>query len=153
MKGITLLELVLVLFIFSLIISIGVYSYNYHAKKISIENDTYTIYSDFTNARTSAFTEKEVKFVKIIGLDKKVIIIDNDSNENNGYISATNLANSFVASSNGSGNIFRFDKNGFADYQGHIRSQVDLSSHYDCVVVSYGRIAIGKYDGNNCVAK
>lgn len=153
MKGITLLELVVVILIFSLLISIGVYSYNYYSKKISIENDTYAIYSDLTNARTSAFTEKEKRFVRIIGFDKKTLIIDNDSDDNNGYLSETRLINSFISSSNGSGNIFRFDKNGFADYQGSIRSQANLSSHYDCVIVSYGRISIGKYDGSSCVAK
>lgn len=150
MKGITLFELVIAIFIFSVLISVGVYSYNYYSKKFSIENDTYLIYSDLTNARISAFTEKETRFVKLINTDGKILRIDNDSDDSNGYLSETKLLNTFIASSNGSGDIFKFDKNGFADYQGNIHSQSDFGSQYDCVVVSYGRIELGKYKKSSC---
>lgn len=153
MRGLTLIELIIVLVIFSIVISIGVYAYNSYSKKISIENDVYSIYTMLNKARTSAFTEKISLTVRLIGTDNRTFIIDNDTNSTNGYFDEVNLTNAFYSSTNGALDSFRFDRNGFADYQGHIRSIERTDNSIDCVVVSFGRIAIGKFDGNQCKAK
>ncbi|MCX8084789.1 MAG: type II secretion system GspH family protein [Calditerrivibrio sp.] len=153
LRGMTLLELIIVIFILSLIIGVSVYYYNKLSKKVSIENDTYNLYSLAIQARVLGFTEKENKIIRILGPDNTTAIMDNDSNITNGYILQLKLQNPFIPSSNGSNDIFRFDKNGFADYQGHIRAKEISDSAYDCVVISYGRIALGKYNNNSCNAK
>lgn len=153
MRGMTLLELIIIILILGSTLSYGVYWLHQHNKKIDVESDTRKIYALVSESRASAFYEKEQKFVKLIDNGKK-LIIDNDTDVNNGYIKELSLNNRFTVSSNYSGNsgVLRFDRNGFADFQGNIRIDSDVGSVFDCVVVSYGRIAIGKYTNNSCNA-
>lgn len=154
-RGITLLELLIVLVILGAILSVSVYYYNLYSKRISIEEDVYKIYALMMKARTSAFTEKEKRYIKLITTDNKTIVMDNDTDTSNGYLESVSTVNKFlIRGSISPYDFFRFDRYGFSDTQGSVRySGEDIGAVYDCVVVSWTRIAIGKYDGSSCKAK
>ncbi|MGB9730930.1 MULTISPECIES: pilus assembly FimT family protein [Calditerrivibrio] len=149
-RGLTLLELMIVLVILGIVLSVGVYSYESYSRKISVEDDVHTAYAFIMKARVASFTEKEDTYVILINQDGKALVMDNDSDTNNGFIERIDLKNRFLQNIS----YFKFDKNGFADFQGDIRSYEDVGAQYDCVVISWSRVAKGKYDQNQnkCVA-
>lgn len=142
--GLTLVELLVTISILSILVGIGLYSYKSYSNKRDLENDIYKIYSFANKTRVSAFTDKENYYIYLAGGGLN-IIMDNDTNELNGYIEVINLKIKFISDNSS----YLFDKNGFLKSNGKIYPEEVYDVQYNCILFS-DMVYLGKLNGANC---
>ncbi len=158
MKGVTLIELIIVLLIIVILAGIGYTGFSSWALKNKVEKDTRAIYSELTHIRMVAFTEKRVCGVYWESEPFNTLHIrcdnDSDSDIKTGYeeLGLVKLQTDFVIPSGliKTRQTIRFATEGYAMESGTVKSNENANPEYNCVVVSLNRIALGHWNGTDC---
>ena len=143
MRGITLIEVLVVIAILAVLMAIAYPNFSRWRVKTSIEGDVRDIYAVIQRARATAFSQKIDLTVQANG--PSVCIIQGGNT-----LECLQLSNPFAGSVN-------ISRRGYFSTQGTIRynGTADVNPAYDCVVVSINRVRMGVWDANTgrCIPK
>ena len=163
-KGITLLEIIVVLAILVIMASFVIPALGRWKRKYDIENTIKEIYAALNEARMKAFNEKRVCGLTWSGNAVSIIHLRCDTDgdgevvdvSDNGTKEYWNRTLNLVLNENFDSNYCRFNYKGLAldlgsvDHRTFYYSGTDPGAEYSCVTVSFTRIKMGKWDGEDC---
>lgn len=161
LRGITLLELMVVLAILVVMASFVIPALGEWKRKYDIEHTIKTLYAALNEARMKAFSQKRVCGLLWNNSPLSQVELrcdtdaDGDLTDTNGYerIWTKSLKVPLEASFGGMTQC-AFNSKGFADTWGNFHySGQGLNPDYSCVTVARTRIKMGEWDGENCNPK
>lgn len=161
-RGITLVEMVVVIAIMTILIALATIAFNDYQVKYAVENEIKTLYSDIMGARMHAMNENRPYSVNFYAksyktkADLDIVKYSKDVK----YGLAFNLQDS-------DGNLHSdiwFDNRGIVfignnpapnddDVKNFVRVNVNTSSEYDCIEVKSTRIKMGRWNGSNATCE
>ena len=159
MKGLTLIEVVIVMLIIIVLAGIGYSNFSEWFLKNKVERDTRTIYSELLNIRILAFTQKKVCGIywENEPFNEFHVRCDNntDGDIKTGYeeLGIVKLQTSFEIpkpSPIKTLHTIRFAKEGYSLESGTIKSNSNSNPEYNCIVISLSKISIGHWNGTDC---
>lgn len=160
-RGFTLVELIVVVVIIGIISTIAMISFSSWNRKAQIERQTRELFTDLNSARTeSIFQKKRHAVILQPGsfITKRYSSPDEDrfGDTTKGVVLSKNLAYSITRPSGSSlaDRVIEFDVRGFTyDKETISVNPFESGAQTDCIVISDGRINLGKMEGTSCVQK
>lgn len=154
--GMTLIEIAVVVSIIGILFAISL-SFQGWIRKYNIERAIREIHTDILNARYLALSENRIICV---GIGSNSITIkgdydpypDGDGDCNDAGDRIITQRNTPYELINSLSNSFNFQKDGFTNKNGNIRTK-DSSSYINCIDIYFTRISLGAWNGSNCVSK
>jgi len=162
MKGLTLIEILIVIAIVGILAVLSYASLREWNKSQKIEADTRKIYAGLLEARTKAFTEKVVcgAYWESTPIKKIHFRCDNDTDgditDPNGYVEIKTLSLNTEFAATFSGNTVTFYPEGYSTKWGTIYIHSTTSpntTEYNCITVSLIKIKMGHWNGSSCIAR
>lgn len=155
-KGISKLELLVVLMVASIIITMSVFSYLNWLARYKVEKTTRELYSDLMEARMLAMT-RNIDHLLVLNSSSYSIVEDTDRNGrfSTGDVTLERFPRSTEYSliKNNTGNTISFDRRGIMSPERTLWFSSSASPDYDCMVVSFTRIVMGRYANGTCIKK
>ncbi len=141
MRGITLIEVLVVIVIFSILATIAIPAFNNWRIRISIESDVKDIYAFVQKARAIAFSEKKDITIQVNGTNICMF-------EGTTQIGCIDLNNPFIGT-------VEVSSRGYFSTIGSIRytGGATVNRNYDCIAISINRVRMGVWNGTTCQVK
>lgn len=155
-RGITLVELLVVIAVIGALIAAAAFTFTGWQARYNIESQAKTMYMDLMNARTKAM-QKNRKFFAILTSTSYSLYEDvNPAPDGDGdYVNDPVLPTypktvTYPINWTGWGlpAALSFDKSGLVSAQGTIWFTTTESADYDCIVMAYTRINLGKWNAS-----
>jgi prepilin-type N-terminal cleavage/methylation domain-containing protein len=157
-NGFTIVELLVVMSIFVVLLTMGTISYNNWLVKNNLERQALELFSDINSARISAIHTKQRRGVVLNSFNYvlKNYSSDNESITAGGTVQRTTNVKSELKTSSGgsySGQHFLFDSRGllYNSTGTTITMGPFNTGANDCIILSVGRINLGKMTNGACV--
>jgi prepilin-type N-terminal cleavage/methylation domain-containing protein len=164
-KGFSLMELLITIAIMAIVMSIATLSFNTWQTKSSIESLTHEMFTDISEARTKAFTQK--KYYGIVFQPTSYVMktysseVEFSNNSNavaNGVVVATKSLKRILTKKGAdiTDTPIIFDTSGFFTGVNNLTIFVNPTSAaaaVNCLVISSTRTNIGKVNGSDCEFK
>ncbi len=159
-RGFTLIELIIVIAIIGFLFTLAGIEFNNWIKRYNVEREIKEMYVDLMNARARAMQRNRTHFITLGTTSYTVYEDTNPSPDGDGTLQTgsdtvvTSLSKTIQNTINwtGSGNI-SFDSRGLASPAGSLSLTTTSVPEYDCIVVYYTRLNLGKWSGSSCDAK
>jgi prepilin-type N-terminal cleavage/methylation domain-containing protein len=163
MKGITLLELMVVIAISSILMGIGGFTVQGFHDRYAVECQVRQMHADMMEARSRAFLSRKARYVTVTSNGYQITEDTNESGDNApdaGDNALWTVPKEFKFLSRWSG-TFVMQANGIISLSTHpiladmaeaIRFETDgLDPEYDCISVGPTRLSVGKWNGRICI--
>jgi prepilin-type N-terminal cleavage/methylation domain-containing protein len=157
-KGFSLIELLVIILIMGTLMSIVTLDFNSMQRKAHIERQTRELFADLNQARIDSQHSK-LRHSIVMQPDSYTFKRYSSENEssNAGTILSTRNVSYQITKGSGSAvanEITEFDIRGFTNIDDTYRiNPVGTAAQVDCIVISVGRINLGKMEGTTCVIK
>jgi prepilin-type N-terminal cleavage/methylation domain-containing protein len=165
MKGITLLELMVVIAISSILMGIGGFAVQDFRDRYNVESQVRQMHVDMMNARVRALQRNKLCFVTVTNNGYQITEDTNDSGGNAPDAGDTALwpePKQFKFQSRWAG-MFIMEENGIVSLSTRpilINAAVAIhfdtagsNPEYDCILVGPTRMSVGKWNGQKCISK
>ncbi len=162
-KGFTLLELVATIAILITVLAIGIPSLVAYVRKYNAENEITSIYSSLIAMRFKSMNSGISHGVYFDSYQKYTLFTFNDVNYNLKFDGANEEKDpksvdlKYPLGSPAPGTVILFDEDGMARDKnwalGSFTIYVNIPARYNCISVSFSRIAMGEWDGSSCKLK
>ncbi|EDP74484.1 hypothetical protein HG1285_09956 [Hydrogenivirga sp. 128-5-R1-1] len=142
MKGITLIELIVVIAILAIILGISIPNFNKWRKRISVEGDVKKIYSFIQLKRKEAFVKRQSYVIEASGkqvCSKIGNVIDKCIELANNFSGQMEITSKGVIKNTSQNRTISLDD--------------DIDSDYDCVKGHLVRVKMGKMENGECKVK
>jgi type IV fimbrial biogenesis protein FimT len=163
-SGFSLVELLVVIAIMGIVMTVSTLSFNSWQVKNNIESQTRELFTDLSEARTKAFTQKKVYGIVLQPTSyvmktysSEVEYISNPAAAANGTVVASKSLKYSLATNTGadiSNTSVVFDTSGFTTSWfiglSVLVGPATVPASLNCVVVSTARSNMGKINGTNC---
>ncbi len=164
MRGLTLIELIVIITIMTILLAIAGVQYHQWQIRYGIESQVRQLYSDLIGARVEAMQQNELYIVRIESSNSYAVY--RDENDNSTYDAGTDTKIEKYSRSGlkypikwSDGNVLEFTMN----ERGLINQNLSLrvtnkdgslsNAEYDCLNITRTRINLGKYNGTKCENK
>ncbi len=156
-EGITLIELLVVITIIGILALALGFSFQDWIGNYRVESQTKEMYIDLMNARARAMQRNRCHFVVVTANNYQIF---EDANENCAYDAGTDTAltaftspKTLTYTSNWTGSV-TMDTRGIVKPNDTIRVNIlGNNPDYDCIIIYFTRINMGKWTGSSCDAK
>ena len=158
-RGITILELMIVIIILGILAALGIPGFIEWKRKIEVENATKELYSLLQEAKAKAFSEKRVCGLRweneALTENFRFICDGNEDGDINDESDELVLIKTFTVSfnENFNGRVCAFNEKGFFQGLGGTFWVNNSKADYSCVSVSRTRIRMGKFQNGKCQPK
>lgn len=159
-QGFSLIELIIVIAIIGVLFALAGIEFNNWIKRYNVESEIKEMYVDLMNTRARAMQRNRTHFIIFATNTYTVYEDTNPAPDGDGTLQTgsdtqvASLSRTIQDTINwtGSGNI-SFDSRGLASPAGSLYLSTTSVPEYDCIVVYYTRLNLGKWSGSNCDAK
>jgi len=160
-RGFSLIELIVVMSIIGILLSIAGISFSNWTRKANIEKQTREMFTELNTARSESMFQKK-RHAMILQPNSFIIKRYSSPDESRtgdatkGVIFSRSLTYEITRASGTSlaDRIIEFDIRGFTnDWETICANPFNTGAQYDCIVISGGRINLGKMEGTSCVQK
>jgi prepilin-type N-terminal cleavage/methylation domain-containing protein len=160
--GFSLIEIIMTIAIMSIVVSISTISFNSWTSKSNIEKQTRELFTDLSEARTKAFTQKKVHGIVfqptsyvMKSYSSETEYVDSTAAATKGIVVATKTLKFTLTKTDTTSDITNtpviFDTSGFTnDWYTIIVNPTTAQAALNCVVTSSARANMGKMNGTNC---
>ena len=153
-RGFALTELIVVVAIIGILLTIGTMNFHSWNVKSQIERETRELYTDINRLRLDAIHTKKQQSIT---LEPNQYVLKNYSTENENRFAGRVIATKPVKyrlskpAADFSGELYLCNTRGFMDSGATIVvNPTDSGASYDCIVLSIGRVNMGKMNSGTC---
>jgi len=155
-RGVSITEVVLALLVSGAIIAGAATSYQGWLKRYKVEKATMDLYADLMKARMLAISRNVDHFAVLnSGSYSLLEDVDGSGRPSNGDITLATYPKTleYALNRNGSGNKIYFNTRGIMTPERTLWFSTSTDPDYDCLVISFTRIALGRYVDGTCKKK
>ncbi len=161
-NGFTLTETMIAVCVITILVGLAGLEYSVWMQRYNVEREAREMYADFMNARARAMQRNRLHFVYFadgqysIYEDTKPVPDGDgelDTASNGDAMVLQKRPHNIVRANIGGATKFYFKTSGLSSLNGSVRLISDVTAEYDCVVIYWSRLHLGRWDDSQLKCK